>query len=554
MKINLETIKQKGQWLSLAAVVAFLILFSVLYIVRGIFSPWTRFSLVLIVLGLGAALFFNWQYVKAIFKRSAAVTGIAQIGQFIVTLAVLVFLYLLSDLLPWRADLTSSRLYSLSDQTRSLVRQVTNDMQVYMFWDKSYMSGELVYHVYDYQKNLLRRYTDQNKRLKLEEIDPVMDTEKAEKYKIEDPGTVVFEYQGNRVKVPFKDIFEINEGTGDVIYKGEIAYTSALKTLLVSKPKVAYILRGHEEISPAAKHEYGHSRIFDLMQDDNIRIQPLDLIKLKEVPRDAGVVIIGAPTKPIVPQDLDKLKLYLDQGGSVLVLLDYRTDILVNDVLKDMGLFFFPNLVVEDEMYSDSPINLVPIVINYKDITAPLLKSSLDVYLPTASGIFLLNEEDRRAGYNYIINPLLRSSEFSYGEVNLEEIKKGKIKKDAKDLNGPLYPSYAARRLEISIYTNEEGVTTNISESRLAVIGDTDFINNQNFIKYGNSDYFMNTVNFLLRRDQNITTRPKINVDTPILVSSRARRLYLILTLAVVLGYFAAGLVIVLRRRSRVKG
>ncbi len=553
MKINLEVIKQKGQWISLIVLLVFLLLFSVMYIIRGIFFPWTKVTMVLIVLGIAAAVYFNWTSVKNLFKRSGA-TGVAQIGQFIVITAILVFIYLLSDLIPWRADLTSSRLYSLSDQSKDLIRQVTNEMKVIIFWDKSNMGSDLVYHVSDYQKNLLKRYADKNKHIKVDEIDPVMDSEMSEKYGIDSPGTVVFEYQGNRVKVPFKNIFELNENSGDVIYKGEIAYTSALKTLLASKPKVAYVLRGHEEISPAAKHEYGHSRIFEMMKDDNIQIQPLDLIKLKEVPHDAGVVIIGDPTKPIVPQDLDKIKLYLDKGGSVLVLLEYKSDMLVNDILKDMGLFYFPNMIVEDEMYTESPINLVPFIINYKDITTPLLKSSLDLFMPTAVGIFQLNPEDRRKGFAYIINPLLRSSEFSYGEVSDEQIKKGKIKKDGKDLNGPLYPAFAVRRLETSIYTNNNEIISNATESRLVAIGDVDFINNQNYIKYGNSDFFMNSVNFLLRRDQNITTRPKVNVDTPILVSSQARRIYLTLTLLLVLGYFAAGMVIVIRRRSKVKG
>ncbi len=553
MKINWENIKQKGQSISLIAVGIFLIMFAAFFIARGIFSVWTRISIILIVVSLAAAVYLNFDAIKNIFKKSGTVTGIARVGQFVVITAILVFLYLLSDLIPWRSDLTSSRLYSLSDQSRSLIRQVTNDFDIYVFWDKSFMSSDVVYHLSDYQKNLLRAYADKNPHMKIHEIDPILNAEMTEKYNIENPGTVVFEYNGNRVKIPFKSISEINQGSGDIIYKGEIEFTGALKTLLASKPKIVYVLRGHGEMHPGTQHEFGHSKIFQMLQDDNVKVMSLDLLKMREIPHDCGALIIANPEKPILPENLDKIKMYMQEGGNVLVMLEFKANYLVNDILKEMGLFFEPNMIVEDEMYSENRITLVPIILSFKDITTPLLKSSLQLYMPTAVGIAQLPEQFLNPAFNYIVTPLLRSSEFSYGEMSQDQVSKGKIIQDKDDAKGPLYPAFAVKRLELDIITNADSITTNITESRMVAIGDIDFINNVNYMKYGNSDFFMNSLNFLLRREQNVTTRPKINVDAPIIVSSLAKRLFLIFTILLVFGYLSTGIVRVVRRRQKVK-
>jgi hypothetical protein len=259
-----------------------------------------------------------------------------------------------------------------------------------------------------------------------------------------------------------------------------------------------------------------------------------------------------------MPEEMDAVVNYLAEGGSVLALLEYTSDITVNEILRNMSVFCMKSIVVDQENYSARQgagmTWVVPKILPFSEITTPLLRSQLSIVLPSPSAIERLDSDQRPAGYVYYVNPLLQTSQYSFGETSEEQIRSGTLQQDEKDLVGPLTLGFAVKRLKVSIWTNDDGsVATNTVESRLVAIGDTDFINNMNFMSYGNKDLLLNSINFLLKRDADVTTRPRVAGSQPITLDSRTKRFLVVISSIIALAYLGVGIFIVAKRRRVVK-
>lgn len=558
MSIN-KTDWKKTAGLILALGLPVMIITSIiLFLVVTIFAPITKIFLILTGIVLIAAIVFNWKWIKKIFERSTSLTGIYKIIQFIVIIGLMMFLYFLASTVKSKINFSTDRLDSLSLETKDILKSLTNDLEIKLFKPSAVNPNPVI----AYQEDLLQSYVNQSKRVKLTIIDPIKNPVVAQEYNIHEPGVVVFEYKSNRIHVKFDKIVDMDQRSGKVTYKGEIAYTGAIKNLIYSKTKNAYVLVGHNEIRFGDKESiYGFYGVFEELKKDFVKLTPLDLIKYANVPDDCGVLIIGNPMKSLTVEELSKINNYLNSGGSIMVLLEFKTHFLINDILRNMGLFYINNIIIEADPNYYSPdmgkAVFIPRILYSKEITLPIQKSKMNLILSTAGGLRQLKGKDRPSGYTYFIRPLLKTSDYSYGETSLAEIAKGlnAIKQDKNDIRGPLYPAYSSRRLKFDFFTNDDGtVETNKTESKMVVIGDTDFINNYNFYKSGNLDFFLNSINYLLQREERITVRAKSPKEKSALTLSGSQRGWMaVLALLLWAVYLAVGIVIVVRRRKIVR-
>ncbi len=522
---------------------------AVLYVISGPAALATRIAGGAALGGILLSAALNRNLLAAFFRKSSSRKGAGRLAQTALLAGIFVLVYLLAGGVPLKIDLTGGRLYALSEETRTVLKGVTNELTA-LYFRPAGMEGPH----FEYQENLLKTYAERNPNIRVRRVDPYENRALAVDYGVKEDAVVVFEYLGNKIQVPFRKMVDQDQDSGKFLYRGEEAYTAALKSLTLSKPKTVYALSGHGEINPGDKSSRGHREIFDRLEKDNIRARPLDLLKTTSIPDDCSLIIIGNPVQSLTADELDRVNRYLADGGSVLVLLEFETHVTVNDILRRMGLFFLRNLVVEDS--GDNPqfgrATVVP-RLSAHGITAPLARNNIPVVMPTAVGIQELPEKLRNGPDRYEITPLLTTSRGSYGETSKNEIVSGQVTRDKKDLPGPLTAGWAARRFSDQIMTGREGDVTNTVESRLVVFGDSDFVNNANADRYGNSDLFLNAVNFLLHREGSITIRPKTAGYQSFQLTGSERRFLNIFAYAVAALYFIPGLVIVLRRRRKVK-
>jgi hypothetical protein len=538
-----------------------------MYIILGSNPLITKIFLFASLGAIVVTLIFFRDMFTGMMKRSGTVTGIYKGVQLFISLLILIFIYIFADSLDWNIDLSGSKLYQLSDQTVSVIKQVTNEMNIVIF--KVDTGDPVVRMKLDYIQKLLQTYASRNPNLKIEILDPRLNPVKMVKYNvnINNPakiGTVVFEYQGNKVEVPSSLILSRDPQSGDIIFHGEVEFTSAIKNILAQKPRVIYVLTGHGEVNITSMEAGGYTRLMEELKRDNIAVMPLDLQRVVDIPGDAGCLLIVNPIKTIIPEELDKVKMFLDKGGSIFVLLDYEVNYMINDILSQMGLFLIEkNLILEQENYQTlGNIQFLATVIGGHEITIPFKDYKYNVKLMTASGIEPLPSDKRLPGYGYLVYPLLKTSDYAYAETSEKEIAAQKVEfNKGVDFMGPLYPAWAVSRTKSEIYTNTISesnmmqVHTNIIQSRMVVIGDADFINDVYINSAnGNLDFFMNSMMFLMKRNTDIAIRPKTSeIMSTYSLPGQAQRILTAVAIIVVASYLGIGVFILIRRSRKVK-
>lgn len=549
----MEQNKKKLFGLILAGLFLLLFLASiVLYISLGFFALATKILFIATGIALAGMIAVNWQLIIDFFRRRTKLVSFYKWGMFAVVIAVLVFLYLIAMTLPIQIDFTASRLYSFSDQTVEIVTGLSNEMDIYLFRPSTsdLTAGPIIY-----QETLLKKYASLNPLVTFEIVDSDLRPSTVEEYGVDEPGTVVVEYEGSRLTVLFSEIYDYDDATGGYSYSGEVAYTAAIKSLVDSPSKKAYFLTGHGELNWAETGIGGFTDLVNEIQDDGMEVASLNLLTTPEVLYDCGVLVIAHPTRELSATDLTAIKTYLDNGGSILMLVEYNTATTVNDILQEMGVWFFPSVVADMELsLEDSDFKLVPRIEPYPEITTPLLNNMLAVTMNYACYVDRLLPDERPEGYTYYIQSLLESSVNSYAEIDLDEIEAGVISQSEMDMDGPVPLAMASKRVEeIITYDDEENPVTNTVESRLVLIGDTTFVNNTYLNDYGNMDFVLNSINFLSKRDASITTRPKDSGVTEFTLVSSQKRAMRVLAYAICIIYLSIGIVIVVLRRRIVK-
>ncbi|OHD55309.1 MAG: hypothetical protein A2Y33_16735 [Spirochaetes bacterium GWF1_51_8] len=535
-----------------------------LYIIIGPNPLVTKILLFASLAAIILTFVFYRQLFTGFIKRSGTVTGIYKSVQLFIILLILVFIYIFSDSLNLKFDFSGSKLYQLSEQTISVLKNVTNEMNVVVF--KVDVGEPTIAMKLDYIQKLLESYASKNPNIKIEILDPRLNPVKMVKYNvnINNPakiGTVVFEYMGNKVEVQSSLITTHDPQSGDVVFHGEVEFTSAIKNLLAQKPRVVYVLTGHGEFDLLSEGG-GYSWVLEELRRESINVMPVDLQRVVDIPADAGCLLILNPIKMILPDELDKIMIYLNNGGSVFMMLEYETDYMVNDILRQMGLYMVKNnLIIEQENYQTlGNIQFLPSIIGGHEITLPFKDYKYNVKLMTASAIEQLPADKRPLGYGYLVYPLMRTSEYAYAETSEKEIAAQKVEfNTGVDIQGPMYPAWAVTRSKTEYFTNTMTnillVVTNVTQARMVVIGDADFASDVYINSApGNMDFFMNSLMFLMKRDTDIVVRPKTSdVMSTYSLTGLAQRILTAVAIVVVAVYIGIGIFILIRRSRKVK-
>ncbi len=100
-------------------------------------------------------------------------------------------------------------------------------------------------------------------------------------------------------------------------FVGENVLTGGIKAVVDGYLPTVYFLTGHGE--KAIDDNY--TKLSDLMMSKNYRTASLNLSDTEAVPEDAEIVVVAAPTSDITEREADRLNAFLDEGGSISVML-----------------------------------------------------------------------------------------------------------------------------------------------------------------------------------------------------------------------------------------
>jgi ABC-type uncharacterized transport system involved in gliding motility auxiliary subunit len=456
-----------------------------------------------------------------------------------ITLAVIAGLLLINLIVGQfspQADLTGNKFFSLSEQTLQVVDSIDSPVTFYGLWQPGQVEKDVT--------AVLDLYLARNKNLRLNVVDPdrnpglVVRFDK-DKKGISSGSVIVEGAKGFKVVGP-NDMYDLDYSrisrenpyptrTGIAV---ERRLTSTLLYVATGTTPAVYELSGHNEMSLA---EFAMK---DVVERENFTLKQLNLIQ-SNIPADASALIINAPQSDITPQDAGKILDYLEKGGRLLLLVDYRIRELpvLNEMLASYGLQLDYGLVIEHDLeyIAFNYPNMVAPDPAEHDITAPFAdKSASLLVLPDAMGISELPVKRRTVE----IKPLLTSSPNSFLRADLDETSPVRI---ASDQQGPI--TLAASVMDPSWIQGNE------PQARIVVIASASMLALNQQIPW-NLDFFMNSLTWLEDRPETLSVRSKSLFILPMRINELQKIIFGGLFVIIIpLALFVCGFIIWLKRR-----
>ena len=365
----------------------------------------------------------------------------------------------------------------------------------------------------------------------MEYVDPDKKPTLAKQYDVQQYGTVVLEYKGR---------------TERVVSDTEQELTNGIIKVVTGRERKVYFVQGHGEKDTASSERTGYSSVATALARDNYKVETVVLAQQREVPADASVIVVAGPKTDYLPTEIDALRAYLQKGGKCLLMLDppEKADSppLTNlfALAREWGIEVGVNVVVDVSGIGSifGTDEYVPVAAGYpshaitdrfKLLTAyPLARSVVPI--PGGSG-------GRTA------QAIVETSQKSWAETDMTTLLSGgEIAMDAAkgDTQGPVTVAAAVSATapeapSAPAQDNASAPTdTPRPESRLVVVGDSDFPANFILGFQGNRDLFMNVVNWLAQQESLIAIRPREPDDRRVTLTSEQQWRILLLSLVVI--------------------
>lgn len=282
-------------------------------------------------------------------------------------------------------------------------------------------------------------------------------------------------------------------------FPSEANITTALLRLLRNEPPVVYFVLGHGEVDPASEKPHGFSKLASTLAQEGFVPRGWIGPAHDALPDDAGVVIVSAPERNLLPRELDALEHYLERGGRLLVLLEPGADTNLNGLLERWG-FELPAGIVADR--ATSPLleeaQLVSLVSASYDPRHPVTRGMREQHMTLLPGARTVVAHSKPTPDDQL-RGLLYSSRRSWLESDVHGALTGRAIEPGPD-------ERSGRELPIAAAGSYPRGTR---EARVVVIGDRDFASNQLLDSLYNRDLVMNSVLWLAEKEDEITIRSK---------------------------------------------
>jgi ABC-type uncharacterized transport system involved in gliding motility auxiliary subunit len=458
-------------------------------------------------------------------------------------LGILIIIALIAERHPWRMDLTETGAYTLSEQTRNILKSLDKSVQIKGFFATASPEQAKA-------KDLLDTYRYFDGKINYELIDPDRQPEVAKRYEIRAYGTLVLEGYGKQESIQTVD---------------EESITNALLKLTRNEQKKVYFLIGHGERTPENADKDGYSIAQSALQKANYATPLLNLLQQPQVPDDAAAIVIAGPRKPLMSQEIESLRAYLGKGGKVLAFLDPSTDGGLKEFLESYGVQLDDSIVVDKLSRVFGGSYLMPVVTEYG---THRIAANFEVATFYSEARSVRPVEDPPE--NVQVEILASTSPNAWGELDLEMIEQGQAGFDeGKDIPGPV-PLAVISEIETTepipnapekAREGEEGQDEKQTEEAnqekpaktayLLVVGDSEFADNTYFELSGNGDFFLNMINFMAEEENLITIKRREREGNPVLMTHTQASWVLVVLLLAPLLVLASGLVVYRVRRSQ---
>jgi ABC-2 type transport system permease protein len=445
-----------------------------------------------------------------------------------VVLAILIVVNIFASALPTtltKYDISSSKLYSITSNTKAVVNALKQDVTIYWI----VQSGEEDRVI----ENLLGKYDSLSDHIEIVKKNPDVYPTFAKQYTdkpVKNNSLVVESGKRSRF-ISYDDIYlqrtNMYAFSRSASFDGEGAITSAIDYVTSEKLPKLYALEGHGETElPGVFSEK--------IEKENIEVETFSLLKTDFVPEDADAVMIYGPSSDISEEEKDLLENYVKEGGKLLVMAGpTENGILENlySLLSAYGVEPNEGIVVEAdrEHYAfRAPYVLLPNM-ESDEITDSLIEENYYPIMPISLGLTIKEDFGAR------VTALLSTSDYAFSKIAGYSL--SSFEKEEGDIDGPF-------ALAVAIENFNGGRIVWFASSSL--LDDT-----YNAYSSGaNVDLTMNALSSLIGESEAMAIRSKSLDYNYLTISDSASSLLKVLMIGVFpLLYLGVGIGVILRRR-----
>lgn len=447
-----------------------------------------------------------------------------------IVLALLVVVNLLANALPaslTKLDISASKLYSITSNTKAVVNALEQDVTIYWVVQSGQEDNVI--------DNLLAKYDSLSDHIDVVKKNPDVYPAFAKQYTDETvSNNSLIVVSGEKYRyVPYSDIY-VSQGSAyshsyTTSFDGEGAITSAIDYVVSTELPIVYTLEGHGEADLP-------ETFADQLEKENIETKSLSLLTVDEIPEDAAALMIYAPASDISAEEAKMLSEYVKSGGKLLALAGPVADGELTNlygILSDYGVTAAQGIVSEGdrEHYAfQAPYVLLPDLAD-NDITAPLAEKKYMAIVPIAAGLQLSSDSEAVS--------LLNTTDSAYSK--LAGYQQTTYEKEEGDIDGPF-------SLGVDIQDHSSGRILFFSSSYLL----DDMYNA--YSSGANDDLVMNALSALMGDRQAMSIRSKsLNYNYLTISESAASLIKLVMIGLVPLCYLAMGVATVWDRRRMQK-
>ncbi len=411
-----------------------------------------------------------------------------------------------------RAQLGASSAFKLSPQTQGLLKSLTNNIEVTLFFAPHGDEED----IYSLCAGLLTEYHNANpKHIRVKTLDYTRFDADAKAFLaahklngLKERDFVLFESNGH-TKIDYAknlaeyDFSAVLAGRSKTVrrsaFRGEVFFTSAILSVSFPRPLKTYFLYGHGEHSPGtgdeadAKTSATYSKFAGILKDEaDSDWQLLSLAGTNAIPSDCQLLVVAGPRQArFLPEEVGKIDEYLKQGGRMFALLNKECGI--DEVLQawDVKLGDAP-LVERDARFRIglSDKDFLTARLGTHPMMKPLLTEQLPIRIASPRAVYPPQKTSKVPGAPQV-NVLAETSDLAT---------------DGK----------TAGKFPLMIAV-EQGVikgvnTTRGGGTRMIVVGDADFLDDSMIDSVANHYFASLALDWLLERPEvllnGVTARP----------------------------------------------
>lgn len=455
--------------------------------------------------------------------------GITAAAVIIIVVLVNILVGILADRFNAKIDLTSNKLYELSEKTQEYLSEYETPTTIYILASEAEQDDRV--------RSVLDNYAAANKNITVKNINMKENPTFGKGYVSGDEtlsANSIIVDSGSRHKIFTRtQLHEVDDEIGDSL-NVENNITAALKYVSSDVTMKAYFTKGHNENEIKG--------VINKLTAENYEIGDITTLT-EDIPQDTNLLMIINPTVDFSENEISKLEEYLSNGGNIQIYFNVGNHDLPNfySFIESWGIKVNNDVVLENNSSKILPLGnssqslTITNILADSDFTADLIKKKRSLAYITNSSKSLTQASSQRSDVSVI--PVLGTSEHSYTSTNYEDVTQGISENEQVNIVAALAMDTA-------------------NNSSVYVCGNTFLLQNDDSVlstqfSLANYEYFMNLINYTLNNGESFIVNKKMLLDGNITVSKTASTVIMIFVVFIIpIVLLLIGFVIWIKRRN----